>query len=210
MLFHAVASYVERRKYGVWRRLQIWHERQCGVDITPHHSVRELGLSPLRSVNYANSGTRYLRHVLSHLPITPQDGFYDFGCGKGGVLIAAAQHAYGLLGGVELSERLYPICLENLRKLRVGAVVTRADAADIHDLDDYTHFYFFNPFPELVMQQVLTNILESLAARPRAVTLIYKNPVCHTSILRTRKFRHFVSFPADWGMVYTLYHNDQV
>lgn len=56
------------------------------------------------------------------------------------------------------------------------------DAGQFTDLDDFTHFFLYHPFPAVVMAEVMQNIRLSLVRRPRELTLIYVNPVYRETI----------------------------
>jgi|ERR1051326_6533173 hypothetical protein len=63
------------------------------------------------------------------------------------------------------------------------------DAGKFSDLDRFTHFYMFNPFPCPVVREVLENLAASLARRPRRVTWIYHLPACDDVIMDSGLFR---------------------
>ena len=48
---------------------------------------------------------------------------------------------------------------------------------------NYNWFYFYNPFPDRVMDICLRNMVESVRNRPRALHILYANPVCHRKLL---------------------------
>ena len=157
----------------------------------------ELNLSQERCHYHANSGGVHLAKVLRALQITPRDSIVDFGSGKGGALITLARYPFAKIAGVEISPRLVEIARENLRKLGLGEVdMTVGDAADFRDLDDYNYFYFFSPFPSVVMQAVMKNIADSLARLPRKAVIIYFNPSFHDDVVagaifeKVREFHH--------------------
>lgn len=159
--------------------------------------VDELKLPAERSYDYADSGGAALERVLDCLKITTQDSIIDFGCGKGGTLITLAKYPFSKITGVELSAKLIDIARRNLRKLWIDNVnIEFGDATGFTALDDYTYFYFFNPFPCPVMQSVIENIEKSLARKPRKVTIIYLNPECHdvvvagTPFVKQQEFDH--------------------
>ena len=91
--------------------------------------------------------------------------------------------------GVELAADLIRIAEANAA--REGARQARfvnADASQFADLDRVTHLYMYHPFRQCVMDQVMENLRTSLARRPRALTLVYKNPVCHEAVLESGLF----------------------
>lgn len=141
-------------------------------------SVGESGLSHERSHWHSNSGGPDLEKLLRTLVISPSDAILDIGCGKGGAMLTLVRYPFARVDGVEISPNLARIAQENLRRCRAAnSKVFCCDAADFTDLDEYTHFYMYNPFPQVIMKTVMQNIALSLKRRPRTATLIYKNPV---------------------------------
>lgn len=109
--------------------------------------------------------------------------FIDFGCGKGKVLLLAAELPFRRIIGVELSEKLLRIAEDNVRsylrrtrKRNVIELVCR-DAADYPLPPERSVLYFWNPFGETVLEKLLGNIQRSLAAAPREAYIVYLNPV---------------------------------
>ena len=160
-------------------------------------SVRELGLSADRSHDYRHSGGIHLENVLNGLNITREDAIVDFGSGKGGALITFAKYPFAKITGVELLPELAAIAEQNFKILKISNVtMVVSDAAEFTDLDDYTYFYFYSPFPRNVMAAVLHNIQSSLLEKPRGVHLIYCNPEFHdildgdTPFHKTGEFYH--------------------
>lgn len=136
-----------------------------------------------RTHYYADSGGLAFDQLMTHFDIAPDDAILDFGCGKGGILISLSKYPFSKIGGVEISPELVKIAQENIRKLGIRNVAIECgDAAKFKDLDGYNYFYFFDPFPEIVMQDVLRNLEQSIIDRPRTITIIYLNPFCHELI----------------------------
>jgi SAM-dependent methyltransferase len=149
----------------------------------------ELNLPEERCHYYANSGGLHLDKVLRGLKITAQDSIVDFGSGKGGALITLSRYPFARIAGVEISPELVVIAKRNLDKLRIGNVAMYVyDAADFIDLDAYNYFYFFSPFPSVVMSAVIRNICASLAHNPRKTSIIYFNPECHDAVVTDSPF----------------------
>jgi len=136
-----------------------------------------------RTHYYADSGGLAFDKLMAHFDIKPQDAIIDFGCGKGGILISLSKYPFAKIMGVEISPKLAATAKDNIRKLKIRNVAVEcSDAARFKDLDGYNYFYFFDPFPEVVMQDVLRNIEQSIIDRPRTITIIYLNPFCHELI----------------------------
>jgi SAM-dependent methyltransferase len=153
-----------------------------------------LNLPPSRAEWHANSGGPELMHVLRSLQLSRECAVLDLGSGKGGAMITLAQYGFRRVHGVDLSHSLLTIANRNFDKLGIANVsVSCCDAGSFKEVDDFTVLYLFNPFPECVLTEVLDNFQLSLARRPRAITVLYKNPVCHDVLLR-RRFRKTAEF----------------
>lgn len=160
-------------------------KRRHGLDLA-YVSTQRLGLADGQGHHYSDSGGPHLYRVLASLPITRDDAILDLGCGKGGALITMHRFRFGRVAGLDLSPELLAVARVNLDRLQLTARTTlyHADAAEFTNLDPYTHLYFYNPFPEPVIERHLDHLQQSLARRPRRLTLIYKNPVCDPAFRR--------------------------
>ena len=155
----------------------------------------DLKLSAERSHSYSDSGREDLQKVLSTLNIKKGDAVIDFGCGKGGALITLADYPFSKITGVEISEELVEIARKNLARLKISGVeIVCCDATEFSDLADYNYVYLFNPFPCMVLRVVMENIILSLSARKRRITIIYLNPECHETIIENGVFQKVKEF----------------
>ncbi len=118
-----------------------------------------------------------------------QKSFFDIGCGKGNVLLEAHKYFFEKVGGVELSAKMYEICLENLKVhgLSNDNVFHKNASALTTELDDYDVFYLYNPFQEGVVASVVVNLLNSWQRMPRKVVVVYHNPK-HGDVLLAQGF----------------------
>lgn len=180
---------------GDWREFIIRARIALGHIDLKHDSSEEV---TDRTHYYADSGGLAFDQLMGHFDIAPEDAILDYGCGKGGILISLSKYPFSKIGGVEISPELVRIAQENIRKLGIGNVAIECcDAAEYRQLDEYNYFYFFDPFPAVVMQDVLRNIEESLERSPRKATIIYLNPFCHELIesrgvfAKIRELPHF-------------------
>jgi len=136
-----------------------------------------------RTHYYADSSGLEFEKLMSHFKIEPDDAIVDFGCGKGGILITLAKYPFGKITGVEISPELVAIARKNMGILKIRNVTIECcDAAEFTNLSDYNYIYFFDPFPCIVMKDVIRNIEKSLAEKPRKITIVYLNPCCHELI----------------------------
>ena len=180
---------------GDWREFVIRLRISLGqIDLKddPTETVTE------RTHYYADSGGLAFDRLMSHFSITAADNIVDFGSGKGGILISLSKYPFAKITGVEIDPALVEIAESNMRKLKIDNVEIRCcDAAGFKELHEYNYFYFFDPFPCTVMEDVMTNIEKSIRENPRKVTIIYLNPLCHelivskSTFIKTKELPHF-------------------
>jgi ribosomal protein L11 methylase PrmA len=163
--------------------------RSRGIDLD-EVSLEELGLSSERSIAHASSAGPELEVVFRALCIRQGDAIIDFGSGKGGAIITMARFPFSKIAGVEISPELVQIAKTNLSRLGIERTeIFCSDASAFTELDEYTHVYFYHPFPCNVMEPVIKNIEASLTRRPRNMTIIYRNPVCHRAVIAGSLFK---------------------
>ena len=99
---------------------------------------------------------------------------YGSGLGRVGIFLSHVTRCRSL--GVEYDERLYARALRNAAgHPRTAFALERAERFTVPP--DANRFYFFNPFPEMILSQVLRRIGESLEKAPREVRLLAYFPV---------------------------------
>jgi 16S rRNA G966 N2-methylase RsmD len=178
-----------------------WREFLIRLRISLGHIDLKLDASEKvteRTHYYADSGGLAFDRVMRNFNICHYDAIIDFGCGKGGVLMSLSKYPFAKITGVEISSELVAIAETNIRKLNIKNVdIACCDAAEFKQLKDYNYFYFFDPFPCVVMQDVMANIEISIKEHPRKVKIIYLNPLCHDLIesrnvfAKTSELAHF-------------------
>jgi SAM-dependent methyltransferase len=109
--------------------------------------------------------------------------FIDLGSGKGRTLLMASDYPFRQITGVELLPALHKIAQENLAQYKNPAQKCStlesicADANDYPFPDDPLVIYMFNPLPESGMRRVCSHLEQSLRMRPRAIYVLYHNPL---------------------------------
>jgi predicted RNA methylase len=109
--------------------------------------------------------------------------FIDLGSGKGRTLLMASAYPFHRIVGVELLPALHHIAEENLgnyhRESQECFAIESicADATEFSFPAEPTVLYLFNPFPEAGLRRVIANLEQSLRASPRAVYVLYHNPL---------------------------------
>jgi Histone methylation protein DOT1 len=164
-------------------RLYDWRHR---VDTGGKKGLAELTVSS-NNVTLGNSfqptPPRTVRVLLQQLPINYSEYvFIDFGSGKGGVLLVAAEFPFREVIGIEFAEELHLIAERNIcqyRGLRLCPTVrsVHSDAVQFQFPPKPLVLYFFNPFHRLIMEQVLVNLMESHRMNPREFLLLYQAPL---------------------------------
>ena len=160
-------------------------------------------------------GTRYegvfpeiFQAALDAVKVTPSDFvFLDIGAGKGRALVMAHSIGFRRIIGVEYSPALVETCKENIRKIAAAGrdysnvEIHCVDACEFQLPTDPLVIFLFNPFGAAVMSQFCSRIVDSLAADPRAVRIIYGSPICDgllmqsiSGLRRTTQSGHFPYF----------------
>ena len=109
--------------------------------------------------------------------------FIDLGSGKGRTLLMASDYPFRQIIGVELLPALHRAARDNLSKYKnekqkcFALETICADATEFAFPAEPTVLFLFNPFPESGLRRVVANLEQSLLAHPRAVYVLYHNPL---------------------------------
>ncbi len=183
-----------RKKGLVWsadRALSVLQERlfdwRYGTDTVTHVELKSLTIES----QHASEGTPYqptrlrlVRQLMSALSPPPGSALVDFGCGKGRVLLLAAEYGFQRITGVEFAKELCRAAGDNVARYRkktgvqADIRIVEGDAVDYEIQDDDNVFFMFNPFAATVMTKIVQNVKQSLARKDRPVFIIYNNPLC--------------------------------
>lgn len=188
-------------QYRLWERVK-------GLDFTPA-SIESLGLSHERSVYHLASDGVFLADILKQIDIPRGSRVVDLGCGKGSALCTFGRFPFEEVAGVEISEALARIAERNCQKLKIqNASIYVADAGKFTELDRFSHVYMFNPFPQMVVAEVMQNIAASLVRAPRRLTVIYSNPSCSSTVTQTGLFNRSTQIQIKFGRPCGIYVHD--
>jgi len=122
--------------------------------------------------------------MMNSLPIdVGQYTFVDLGSGKGRTLLMASEWPFRRIMGVEMVPELHRASEQNIRDYHsptqrchaIESICTDASAFPLPP--DPLVVYLFNPFSEKNLDQVLANLASSLQEAPRAVYVLYHNPI---------------------------------
>jgi SAM-dependent methyltransferase len=169
-----------------------YHLNSIGLDRLRTLTVKGDNLSH-SSIYQASSyyilekGFDYLRSIIENNNIT------DYGCGKGRVLVVAAWYGFKNITGIDFAKALCLSAEENTRdaKTQFPSTVFNIVCDDVVNYrvqQEQNVFFFFNPFDEVVMLDVVRNILRSLKERRRKIYIMYVNPV-HKEIFLSAGFQ---------------------
>lgn len=168
------------------KREEARFDRQFGIKT---RRVREMGDLDV-PIGLARHGVRYqpsdvdcVTEMIGSLDIDfSRFVFVDYGSGKGRVLCLASNYPFQRILGVEFSLELHQIAKTNIasynnpaqRCTQVSSVCGNA-----------SHFvppeyplvcYFYNPFSETILQQVVANLERSIKENPRPIYILYLDP----------------------------------
>ena len=123
--------------------------------------------------------------LLENIKVRHEDYvFLDLGSGKGRTLLLASNYPFRKIIGVEYSQPLHAVALQNIAQYRsdhrrcFNVELVHIDATKYEIPLEPTICFFYNPFDETIMRAVLTNFRESLERCPRDIKFIYYVPQC--------------------------------
>src|SRR6185437_410470 len=168
-----------------------YHLNTIEIDDLRHQKIESSNLS--HASIYQGSNYFIIEKAFEYLKSErANNNILDFGSGKGRIMVVAAHYGFKNISGIDFSE---PMCREaeyNIEKTKplfpnTNFKIICNDAANYKIEIDTDVFFFFNPFDEVVMLQVVKNILYSLRQNPRKVYVIYVNPL-HKEIFLSAGF----------------------
>jgi SAM-dependent methyltransferase len=149
-----------------------------------------------RAERYMPSDEHVLEVAVAFAGIDPaRFSFVDLGCGKGRVLIMAAQLRFRRLIGVEIVPALADIARANLARLGVAAEVLTDDAARFVFPPGPVVLFLFNPFKAATIGAVIEALR---AASSPELVVIYHAPD-HGKLLDASGFLTRLGSPRGWG-----------
>lgn len=132
-------------------------------------------------VQYQGANPRIVRKVLRAVGLDLVKAvFVDYGCGKGRVLVLAAEAGFRRLVGLEYVPEVAAICRMNLARAepwmrRATVAIQQVDAADYVLPSEAAVAFLYNPF----QGQTLRRVVERLRghARKHPLLVAYVNPL---------------------------------
>ena len=159
---------------------------ELGVDTSGYVPGASLTLGAFAtSTNavYGGSQPSIIREVLKSLPGLAGSIFIDLGAGKARPVLVAGEFPFKEIVGVELSTGLVEIGRNNLSVVarrfpsRPPSKILNEDAATFAFPPGDLVVFLYNPFGASVVQRVVANLEKALADGPRAIRVVYYNPV---------------------------------
>jgi hypothetical protein len=161
-------------------------DRRWGTDTSGTRDLSSLSVDidlARHAVRYQPSNDEWLDSALARLALPLRDyAFVDYGAGKGRVLLAASLHRFREIVGVEFSSELCAIAGRNIEifaqkaKIAVRPRVVCSDARMFDLPAGPLVCYFYNPFDDVIMADVIARLEASLDAEPRDIAILYVDP----------------------------------
>ncbi len=169
-----------------------WEHR---VDTTSANVSWRARLIGLLNSSYQPIESLLFREMLDSLGIDyGQFTFIDVGSGKGRPLLMASEYPFRKIVGVELLPELNAIAQENIRRFSDDRKQCREIEALLQDATQFPFpsdplvVFMFHPLPESGFRKVIANLSESIRKKPRALWLIYANPLFEEIVLKSGVF----------------------
>lgn len=168
-----------------------YHLNTIEIDDLRHQKIESSNLS--HASIYQGSNYFIIEKVFEYLKNEhANNNILDFGSGKGRIMVVATHYGFKNISGIDFSESLCREAEYNIEKTKLLFPKTNfkiicSDAANYKIENETNVFFFFNPFDEVVMLQVVKNILSSLKQNARKVYVVYVNPL-HKEIFLSAGF----------------------
>lgn len=157
---------------------------------------------------YCDSGGPSLAKAICRLKPAKSSVILEYGVGKGLAAIILSRY-FDRVIGVDLSQELIDIARLNISKLRIRNISLYCEDARTFDaeLDTITHIYMFHPFHRTVTVCAMYKVWESIKRNPRKVTVIYKAPYQHETLLASGlSHKGYIWLnPRQFGDIFSIY-----
>ena len=157
----------------------------------------------IHSAGYYATAPSLFRGAIEHWSATLKQSqlrladyaFVDIGCGKGRVVMLAAEYGFREAVGIELNPRLVAVARRNLNRWMRRPRVCRqirilhGDALSLPIPDGPVVLFFFNSFEEEMVRMWVDRLVTAAASRSDPIDLIYLHPEHHNLLTATPGIR---------------------
>ena len=147
-------------------------DRYYGVSTQRTIELTQLGIPKDVGSRYQPVPYNSLWRIFKLISAYKLDSILDVGCGLGRPFVVAKQFAYKKYYGVDISEELIDLCLENTRRLGIKCDLSVCDIDEYQLPDGDLFIYLFNPFGEEKMK----NLVRKIIRRSGRTLIAYHNP----------------------------------
>jgi 16S rRNA A1518/A1519 N6-dimethyltransferase RsmA/KsgA/DIM1 with predicted DNA glycosylase/AP lyase activity len=183
--------------------LQIAYDYSRGLDFLEVISVEDLKLNNKVVHKGSPSGNKYLKNVFQGIEINKDESILDIGSAKGSALKVMLDFPFQNIDGIEISSKLAAISIKNFQKLKTDKVkIFNLDASCFQHYNNYKYFYLYNPFPEVTLKRVFSQMNRQI--KGKTIFVIYNNPTCHELLINSN-FLLVKKCPDEWGNGINLY-----
>lgn len=132
--------------------------------------------------NYMPTSYLIINRLFKKYKFQPEDHLVDFGCGKGRVVLLAANHSCPIVTGVEINPNMIRIAEKNVEILlskknkNTTILLKSEDASKMKISSDMNKFFFFNPFHLKIFIYTINQISKSVQEHPRKILLFFLWP----------------------------------
>ena len=155
-----------------------------GTDTAGSVEPDGLGISDAAScklaIRYLPSPLRVTSWMLDQIGIDPREfAFVDLGCGKGRVLLVAAQRPFREIVGVDISAELVAIAKRNIDRFRISSEHVRAITVENADVRQFKLpagnllIHMYHPFDPVISAAFFARLAEMQNQPPRRVVVAY-------------------------------------
>lgn len=181
-----------------------YFEMQYGVSTSRIVKREDLDISERskeHSEEYKPTRIRHFRLLIKDLKLPDDSVFVDMGSGKGRIILIASLLKFKQVIGVEISSQLCQVARNNVamfeKKLKrpLHIEIVNEDVLQYSIKADENVFYFYKPFDNFVMENIIQRVLKSVIQNPRKVWLIINNFIPYSTMIENEfKFRAIKKF----------------
>ena len=217
-LFRFIKSVFKIAYFNIIKFEDLFFDLKYSTDTTSiedpsSHSL--VGQSSLHGSLYQPTRARPFRKLLRKLNLPKNSTFVDYGCGKGRILLLAAEYGFKHIVGIDYSPKLCKISQNNIdiflknKSLSSTSFSIINEDASVRTVENSENvFFMFNPFDAKIVSDVVRNISLSLKDHPRKCWIIYVNPYYSDAILSHNTFSLSAKYNFDTRNIF-IYTTEQ-